>query len=83
MFMDENKKGINQEVKEELKDILEQSEDKSEAILRVADRIATERYKELIEGIQAQQERAESDKAYRETLNLRPLNREEKDFYEK
>ena len=40
MFMDENKKGINQEVKEELKDILEQSEDKSEAILRVADRIA-------------------------------------------
>lgn len=83
MFMDENKKGINQEVKEELKDILEQSEDKSEAILQAADRIATERYKELIKDIQVQQERAESDKAYRETLNLRPLNREEKDFYEK
>ena len=80
MFMDENKKGINQEVKEELKNILEQSEDKSEAILQAADRIATERNKELIKELKEQQERADSDKAYRETLNLRRLSKAEKDF---
>lgn len=83
MFMDETKKEMNAEIKEEVKKILEESEDKSEAILQAADRIATERYKELIDDIRAQQERAESDKAYRETLNLRPLRKEEKDFYEK
>lgn len=83
MFMDEKNKEINQKLKEELKGILEQSEDKSDAILQAADRIVTERYKELIDGILVQQERAESDKAYRETLNLRALSKEEKDFYEK
>ena len=83
MFMDETKKGIKNEVKEELKDLLEKSEDKSEAILEVADRIAHERYEDMIAQLREQQERAESDKAYRETLNLRHLSKEEKDFYEK
>lgn len=83
MFMDETNKKGNAEIKEEMKKILEESEDKSEAIFQVADRIAAERNKELIKELKEQQERAESDKAYRETLNLRHLSKEEKDFYEK
>ncbi len=83
MFMDGTKKEMNTEFKEEIKKILNEGEDKSEAILEAIDRVATERNKVLIEELKEQQERAESDKAYRDTLNLRHLSKDEKDFYEK
>lgn len=83
MLMDGTKKELNAETKEKMKKILEESDDKSEAILKVADLVAAERNKALIEELKEQHDRAESDKAYRETLHLRHLSKDEKTFYEK
>ena len=73
---------LNPELKQKVRDLLNNAEDKSEAIFEAADMIVNERYKELIGEIQEQSERAKSDAAYRESLGLRVLSKEEKDFYE-
>lgn len=73
---------LNPELKQKVRDLLDNAEDKSEAIFEAADMIVNERYKELIGEIQEQSERAKSDAAYRESLGLRVLSKEEREFYE-
>ena len=68
---------------EEALKILQESEDKSQAVLDAIDKIASVQYEDMITEIQEQAKRAESDSAYAKSLGLRVLSKEEKDFYEK
>lgn len=68
---------------EEAKEILQNAEDKSEAIVEAIEKMNTAQYDEIISGIVAQSEKAESDKAYAKSLGLRTLSKDEKEFYEK
>ena len=71
------------QAQEEALKILQESDDKSQAVLDAIDKIASVQNEELIAEIKEQALRAESDKAYAKSLNLRVLSKEEKDFYEK
>lgn len=71
------------QAQEEALKILQESDDKSQAVLDAIDKIATVQNEELIAEIKEQSARAESDSAYAKSLNLRVLSKEEKDFYEK
>lgn len=71
------------QAKEEALKILQENDDKSQAVLDAIDKIASVQNEELIAEIKEQAARAESDKAYAKSLNLRVLSKEEKDFYEK
>ena len=71
------------QAQEEALKILQESEDKSQAVLDAIDKIASVQNEELIAEIKEQAKRAESDAAYAKSLNLRVLSKEEKDFYEK
>ena len=71
------------QAQEEALKILQESDDKSQAVLDAIDKIASVQYEDMITEIQEQAKRAESDSAYAKTLGLRVLSKEEKDFYEK
>ena len=71
------------QAQEEALKILQESEDKSQAVLDAIDKIASVQNEELIAEIKEQARRAESDTAYAKSLGLRVLSKEEKDFYEK
>ena len=71
------------QAQEEALKILQESEDKSQAVLDAIDKIASVQNEELIAEIKEQARRAESDTAYVKSLGLRVLSKEEKDFYEK
>lgn len=71
------------QAKEEALKILQENDDKSQAVLEAIDKIASVQNEELIAEIKEQAARAENDKAYAKSLNLRVLSKEEKDFYEK
>lgn len=71
------------QAQEEALKILQESDDKSQAVLDAIDKIASVQNEELIAEIKEQALRAESDKAYAKSLNLRVLSKAEKDFYEK
>ena len=71
------------QAQEEALKILQESDDKSQAVLDAIDKIASVQNEELIAEIKEQAKRAESDAAYAKSLNLRVLSKEEKDFYEK
>ena len=71
------------QAKEEALKILQEGEDKSQAVLDAIDKMASVQNEELIAEIKEQAKRAESDAAYAKSLNLRVLSKEEKDFYEK
>lgn len=71
------------QAQEEALKILQESDDKSQAVLDAIDKIASVQNEELIAEIKEQAARAESDSAYAKSLNLRVLSKEEKDFYEK
>lgn len=70
------------QAQEEALEILQNSDDKSQAIVDAVEKIASVQYEELIAEIQEQAVRAESDTAYAKSLGLRTLSKEEKDFYE-
>ena len=75
----ENK--INSAV-EEAKEILQNTEDKTEAVIQAIEKINAAQYDKLVNEITAQAEKAENDKEYAKSLGLRTLSKEEKDFYE-
>ena len=75
--------GINKELKEQVVQLLENAEDKGEAIYQAADMIVTARYQQLIDELTEQNQKAASDAEYMKKLNLRTLSKEEKQFYEK
>lgn len=82
MLFDKEKK-IDEKQKEELKKILSESVDKTEAIIEVADKIVSLQNQDLIKDLHEQENRAAADQEYRKSLNLRNLSNDEKQFYEK
>lgn len=71
------------QAQEEALKILQESDDKSQAVLDAIDKIASVQYEDMITELKEQASRAESDKAYAKSLGLRVLSKEEKDFYTK
>ena len=70
------------QAQEEALKILQETEDKSQAIVEAVEKIASVQYEEVISEIQEQAARAESDADYAKSLGLRVLSKEEKEFYE-
>jgi len=70
------------QAQEEALKILQESEDKSQAIVEAVEKIASVQYEDLIAEIQEQSVKAESDAAYAKSLGLRTLSKEETKFYE-
>lgn len=73
----------NNELMQKAETILKNSDDKPAAIAEVLEMFASEKYNTLIEEIQKQAIKAESDKDYANKLGLRVLSKEEESFYEK
>ena len=70
------------QAQEEALKILQNSEDKAEAIVEAMEKINEVQYSELVQEITEQAERATSDKEYAKKLGLRTLSKEEKEFFE-
>lgn len=70
------------QAQEEALKILQESEDKSQAVLDAIDKIASVQYEDLIKEVKEEAIQAESDKEYAKKLKLRTLSKEEKDFYQ-
>ncbi len=64
-------------------EILENAENKSEAIVQVIQKAQELKYEEIINELKQEEEKAKSDEQYAKALNLRILNAEEKEFYQK
>lgn len=74
---------INEEMKKEIIDAINQSDDKGTAIYEAAEKIAAEKYRELADQIEQEAQRAEHDKEFRESLGLRTaFSENEKKFYD-
>lgn len=73
---------IDEKLKEEVVQLLNDSEDKSEAIYQAAEMIIEAKHKDLIDELVEQNARAEADEEYRKRLGLRNLSDKEKQFYE-
>lgn len=71
-----------QKANEEALKVLQTGEDKAEAIVEALNIIATAQNDELIKELKEQSERAEENKEYAKSLNLKVLSKEEKNFYE-
>ena len=74
--------GLNKELQQKVKELLDSAEDKSAAIYEAAEMIIEARYKDLIEELTEQSAKAAADEDYRAALGLRVLSKEEKEFYE-
>lgn len=74
---------LDEKMQQKIKDLLENAEDKSQAIIDVVNMIAEARHQDIIEEIKEQNARALVDEEYRKTSGLKNLSQEEKDFYEK
>lgn len=72
-----------QKFQEEALELLENAENKSEAILQVIQMAQEAKYEEVINELKKEEEKAKSDEQYAKSLNLRILNAEEKEFYQK
>lgn len=75
--------GVNKELKEKVMQMLNDAEDKSEAIYQAAEMIVSEKHKELIDKLVEQNAKAAHDEEYRKRLGLHSLSSEETKFYEK
>lgn len=70
------------QAQEEALKILQESEDKPQAIVEAMEKINEVQYEEIIQEIVEQSNKAESDKEYAKALGLRTLSKEEKEFFE-
>ena len=70
------------QAQEEALKILQETKDKSQAIVDAMEKINEVQYADIIAEITEQVSKAESDEAYAKTMGLRVLSKEEKDFYE-
>jgi HK97 family phage major capsid protein len=78
MKLDNNKM---KEAKEQALKILQNTEDKSQAVADAVETLVSAYNSELIQEITEQANKAESDKDYAKSLNLRVLSSKEKEFY--
>lgn len=74
--------GIDKELKEKVTQMLNNAEDKSEAIYEAAYMIAEAKHKELVEELVEQNAKSAADEEYRKTLGLHKLSKDEEKFYE-
>lgn len=72
-----------EKIQKEALELLENAENKSEAIVEVIQMVQEAKYEEVINELKQQEEKARSDEQYAKSLNLRILNAEEKEFYQK
>lgn len=77
-FNEDNMKKAQKEALE----ILQNGEDKAQAIVDAMEKINEAQYNEIAKEILEESERAKSDKEYAKALNLRTLSKEEKEFFE-
>lgn len=70
------------QAKEEALEILQNAEDKSQAIVEVAELLASAQHEDLINEIREEAAQAESNKEFAKKMNLRTLSKEEKTFLE-
>lgn len=75
--------GIDKELQQRVRELLDSTEDKAVAIYQATDMIATAKYQKLIDELTEQNARAAADEDYRKSLGLRVLSKEETEFYEK
>ncbi len=75
--------GLDKELQQKVKELLDGAKDKSEAIYQAADMIVTAKYEKLITELTEQNARAAADEDYRRSLGLHVLSKEETEFYEK
>lgn len=75
--------GIDKELQQKVREMLDSAEDKAEAIYQAADMIVTAKHQELINELTEQNARAAADEDYRKSLGLHVLSKEETEFYEK
>lgn len=75
--------GLDKELQQKVKELLDSAEDKSAAIYEAAEMIIEAKHKNLIDELVEQNTRAAADASFRETLGLHALSKEEKEFYEK
>ena len=75
--------GIDKELQQRVRELLNSTEDKAVAIYQATDMIATAKYQKLIDELTEQNARAAADEDYRKSLGLRVLSKEETEFYEK
>lgn len=68
---------------EEALEILQNSEDKSQAIVDAMDKVLSVQYEDIINEVQEEAAKAQNDASYSKKLGLRTLSKEEKEFYEK
>lgn len=73
----------SEKFQEEALELLEKAENKSEAIVQVIQMAQEAKYEEIINELKKEEEKAKSDEQYAKSLNLRILNAEEKEFYQK
>lgn len=78
MFIDGNDK----ELKTKVAELLNNAEDKGEAIYQAAEMIIAAKHSKLIRELQEENTRAAADEDYRRSLGLHVLSKEEKEFYE-
>ncbi len=78
-----NLENVMEKAREEALEILQTTEDKSEAIVEAIDKVVTAKNSDLIKELKEQEERAKADEQYAKSLNLQILSKEEKHFYEK
>ncbi len=69
------------EFQKKVKDLLNNTEDKTEAVYQAAVMIAEEQHKGLIDELVEQNARAAADENYRKSLGLTALSEDEKKFY--
>lgn len=74
--------GVNEELKERVMQLLNEAEDKSEAIYQAANMIAEAKHKDLIDELVEQNAKAVASEEYKKKLGLRTLSEKEKQFYE-
>lgn len=74
---------IDKELQQRVVKMLNEAEDKSQAIFDAANMIIEANHEELINELVEQNARAAADAEYRATLGLRMLSKEETEFYQK
>lgn len=70
------------QAQEEALKILQETEDKSQAVVDAMDKILSAQYEEIINEVKEQAQKAKNDEVYAKSLGLKTLSKEEKDFYE-
>ena len=74
---------VNQETQDKALELLNNSEDKSKAIVEVIEMLNTAQHADLIKELQMESEAVKADAQMNEKLGLRTLSKNEKEFYSK